>query len=60
MLLAGLGVRELSMAAGLIGEAKEALRGIDLGEAAAAARAALDDEDAAAARARGRALLGDG
>ena len=47
VLLAGLGVRELSMAAGLIGEAKEALRAIDLGEAAAAARAALDDEDAA-------------
>jgi len=60
VLLAGLGVRELSMAAGLIGEAKEALRGIDLEEASVAARAALDDEDAVAARARGRALLGDG
>ncbi|MDP9344520.1 MAG: PTS fructose transporter subunit IIA, partial [Actinomycetota bacterium] len=60
VLFAGLGVRELSMAAGLIGEAKEALRGIDLAAASAAARAALDDADAAAARARGQALLDDG
>ncbi len=59
-LLVGLGVRELSMAAGLIPAAKQALRGLDLDAARAAARAALDDEDAGAARARGRTLLGDG
>ncbi|MGZ4275188.1 MAG: phosphoenolpyruvate--protein phosphotransferase [Solirubrobacteraceae bacterium] len=57
VLLAGLGVSELSMAAGLIPAAKEALRAIDLPVARDAARAALSDEDAAAARARGRALL---
>jgi phosphoenolpyruvate-protein kinase (PTS system EI component) len=60
VLLAGLGVRELSMAAGLIGEAKEALRAVDLAGARGAARAALGEEDAGAARARGQALLGDG
>ena len=42
--LAGLGVRELSMAAGLIPAVKAALREVDSGAAAAAARAALPAE----------------
>jgi phosphocarrier protein FPr len=48
VLLAGLGVRELSMAAARIPEVKEALRGIELARAQEVARSALDLEDAAA------------
>jgi phosphocarrier protein FPr len=51
VLLAGLGVRELSMAASRIPEVKAALREVDAGAARAAAAAALDCEDAAAVRA---------
>jgi len=50
-LLVGLGVTELSMAPPRIPDVKEALRGIDAGEAAAVARAALDADDAHAVRA---------
>jgi multiphosphoryl transfer protein len=57
ILLAGLGVTELSMAPALVPEVKEALRGVDLAQAQAAARAALDAPDAAAARALGSELL---
>ena len=46
VLLAGLGVTELSMAPALIAEAKAALRAVDLADARAAAHAALDAEDA--------------
>ena len=46
VLLAGLGVTELSMAPALIAEAKAALRAVDLADARAAADAALDAEDA--------------
>jgi phosphoenolpyruvate-protein phosphotransferase/dihydroxyacetone kinase phosphotransfer subunit len=51
VLLAGLGVRELSMAAGRIPAVKAALQRFDLGEATAAARRAVGAADAAAARA---------
>ncbi|HSC02071.1 MAG TPA: phosphoenolpyruvate--protein phosphotransferase [Solirubrobacteraceae bacterium] len=57
LLLAGLGVTELSMAPALVPEVKEALRGVELAEAQAAARHALDADSAAAARALGAALL---
>ena len=57
ILLAGLGVTELSMAPALVPEVKEALRGVDFASAQAAARAALDAPDAAAARALGAELL---
>ncbi len=57
MLLAGLGVTELSMAPALVPEVKEALRGVELAEAQGAARQALDADGAAAARALGAALL---
>jgi phosphoenolpyruvate-protein kinase (PTS system EI component) len=58
VLLAGLGVTELSMAPGLIPEVKAALRQITGMEAAGeAARAAVEAADGAAARAVGRALL---
>ncbi len=49
VLLAGLGVRELSMAAGRIPAVKEALRATDAQSAAAAARAALPVRAGAAA-----------
>ncbi len=57
ILLAGLGVTELSMAAGLIPEAKAALREIELGGAREAALAALEVDDADAARELALALL---
>ncbi|MBV9334444.1 MAG: phosphoenolpyruvate--protein phosphotransferase [Solirubrobacterales bacterium] len=57
VLLAGLGVTELSMAPALVPEVKHALRGVDLGQARAAAEAALAAPDAAAARAIGAELL---
>ncbi|MBV9414124.1 MAG: phosphoenolpyruvate--protein phosphotransferase, partial [Solirubrobacterales bacterium] len=57
VLLAGLGVTELSMAPALIPEVKAALRGVDLARAREAARAALAAPDAAAARALGAGLL---
>jgi phosphoenolpyruvate-protein phosphotransferase len=57
VLLAGLGVTELSMAPTLIAEAKAALRAVDLADARAAADAALDAEDADAARQLAMALL---
>jgi len=57
VLLAGLGVTELSMAPGLVPEVKEALRGVELAQAQAAARQALDADSAAQARSLGAALL---
>jgi phosphoenolpyruvate-protein kinase (PTS system EI component) len=57
VLLAGLGVTELSMAPALVPEVKEALRGVDLAHAQGAAREALSADGAAAARALGAALL---
>jgi multiphosphoryl transfer protein len=57
VLLAGLGVTELSMAPALIPEVKEALRGVDLADAQAAARQALQADGATAARSLGAALL---
>jgi multiphosphoryl transfer protein len=57
VLLAGLGVTELSMAPALIPEAKAALRAVDLPAAREAGNAALDAEDADAARALAAALL---
>jgi phosphoenolpyruvate-protein phosphotransferase/dihydroxyacetone kinase phosphotransfer subunit len=57
VLLAGLGVTELSMAPALIPEAKAALRAVDLPAARAAAHAALDAEDADAARQLALSLL---
>ena len=57
VLLAGLGVTELSMAPALIAEAKAALRAVDLADARAAALAALDAEDAESARRLAVALL---
>ena len=50
LLLAGLGVRELSMAPPLIAEVKQALRSVSLADAAAAAQRALGARDAAQAR----------
>jgi multiphosphoryl transfer protein len=57
VLLAGLGVTELSMAPGLIAAVKQALRSVSLAQARAAAIAALDAESADAARALAQALL---
>jgi phosphoenolpyruvate-protein phosphotransferase len=57
VLLAGLGVTELSMAPALVPEVKEALRGVDLATAQAAARAALDAPDAVTARGFGAEVL---
>ena len=57
ILLAGLGVTELSMAPALVAEAKAALRAVDLADARAAADAALDAEDADEARRLAAALL---
>ncbi len=57
VLLAGLGVTELSMAPALVPEVKEALRGVELAHAQAAARQAMSAESASAARALGAALL---
>jgi phosphoenolpyruvate-protein phosphotransferase/dihydroxyacetone kinase phosphotransfer subunit len=50
LVLAGLGVRELSMAAPLVPEVKEALRGVTLADARDAARRALDLDDPDAVR----------
>jgi phosphoenolpyruvate-protein phosphotransferase/dihydroxyacetone kinase phosphotransfer subunit len=57
VLLAGLGVTELSMAPALVAEAKAALRAVDIADARAAADAALDAEDADGARQLAAALL---
>ncbi|HKE80405.1 MAG TPA: phosphoenolpyruvate--protein phosphotransferase [Solirubrobacteraceae bacterium] len=57
ILLAGLGVTELSMAPALIPEAKAALRAVDLSAARAAAESALEAEDADAAREIALSLL---
>jgi phosphoenolpyruvate-protein kinase (PTS system EI component) len=57
VLLAGLGVTELSMAPALIPDVKAALREVDLAGAREAALAALDAPDSAAARALAAALL---
>jgi multiphosphoryl transfer protein len=57
VLLAGLGVTELSMAPALIPETKAALRAVDLEAAQAAATQALEADDADAARALAAALL---
>jgi phosphoenolpyruvate-protein phosphotransferase/dihydroxyacetone kinase phosphotransfer subunit len=57
VLLAGLGVTELSMAGGLIPEIKAALREIELGRAREVALAALRVDDADAARALALELL---
>ena len=57
ILLAGLGVTELSMAAALVPEVKAALREVSLADARAAAEAALDTDDAEAARRLALALL---
>ena len=57
VLLAGLGVRELSMAPPLVPEVKAALREISLADARAAAERALAAEDADEARRLAAALL---
>jgi phosphoenolpyruvate-protein phosphotransferase/dihydroxyacetone kinase phosphotransfer subunit len=57
LLLVGLGVRELSMAAPLIAEVKETLRSVSLADASAAADQAVNAPDAASARALAAALL---
>ncbi len=57
VLLAGLGVTELSMAAALVPEAKAALREVSLADARAAAQAALETDDADAARGLALQLL---
>jgi multiphosphoryl transfer protein len=57
-LLVGLGVTELSMAAPRIPDVKEALRGIDAGEAASVAREAIAADDAQAASALAADLVG--
>jgi phosphocarrier protein FPr len=57
LLLAGLGVTELSMAPGLIPDVKAALREVSLEEAARAAEAALEADDAKHARSLAAALL---
>jgi phosphocarrier protein FPr len=57
-LLVGLGVTELSMAPPRIPDVKEALRGLDAGEAAAVARAAIEADDAEAVRALATELPG--
>ncbi len=57
VLLAGLGVTELSMAPGLVPEVKAALREVELKQARTAATAALDTDSADAARALALQLL---
>jgi phosphoenolpyruvate-protein phosphotransferase/dihydroxyacetone kinase phosphotransfer subunit len=57
VLLAGLGVGELSMAPALVPEAKAALREVDLATAQAVAERALEAPDAAAARELAAAML---
>jgi phosphocarrier protein FPr len=57
ILLAGLGVTELSMTPALVPEAKAALREVDLATAKSVAEQALQAPDAASARALAAALL---
>jgi multiphosphoryl transfer protein len=57
VLLAGLGVTELSMAPGLVAAVKQALRSVSMADARDAARAALETDSAPAARALAQALL---
>jgi phosphoenolpyruvate-protein phosphotransferase/dihydroxyacetone kinase phosphotransfer subunit len=57
MLLAGLGVRELSMAPPLVPEVKQAVRSVTLSDAQAAAGRALAADDADEARRQAAALL---
>jgi phosphoenolpyruvate-protein kinase (PTS system EI component) len=57
VLLAGLGVTELSMSPGLIAGVKQALRQVSLADAREVAGAALDADSAIAARALADALL---
>jgi phosphoenolpyruvate-protein phosphotransferase len=57
VLLAGLGVSELSMAPSLIPDVKSALRGVTLDDAERAARIALDASEAGGARRAGLELL---
>jgi multiphosphoryl transfer protein len=57
VLLVGLGVRELSMAAPLIAEVKQTLRSLTLEQAAAAATHALGEPDSAAARLHAAVLV---
>jgi phosphocarrier protein FPr len=57
VLLAGLGVRELSMAPRLVPEVKAALRSVTLADASEAAERALAAEDADEARRLAAALL---
>ena len=57
VLLAGLGVRELSMAPPLVADVKAALRSVRMADAAEAANRALDAPDASAARRVALALL---
>jgi multiphosphoryl transfer protein len=57
VLLVGLGVRELSMAAPLIAEVKQTLRSLTLQQASAAAAKALGEPDAAAARLHAASLI---
>lgn len=57
VLLAGLGVTELSMATGLIPEVKAALRRVSLADARAAALAAIETDGADAARELAQRLL---
>jgi multiphosphoryl transfer protein len=57
VLLAGLGVTELSMATGLVPEVKSALREVSMADARSAAQAALETDSADDARALALALL---
>jgi phosphoenolpyruvate-protein phosphotransferase/dihydroxyacetone kinase phosphotransfer subunit len=57
LLLVGLGVRELSMAAPLVAEVKQALRAVSIADAQAAAQQALQATDAVQARALAAKLL---
>jgi len=60
VLLAGLGVDELSMAPPRIPDVKDALGAVDTADAARVARAALEADDARAARDLAAGLLGAG
>jgi len=57
VLLAGLGVTELSMATGLVPEVKAALREVSMADARSAALAALETDSADDARALALQLL---
>jgi phosphoenolpyruvate-protein kinase (PTS system EI component) len=58
LLLAAVGIGELSMAAPLVPEVKEALRGVDLGEVRPVAQQAQELDDAAAVAELVAPLLG--